>query len=392
MGERRIDIDRARGDAKALLRAAQEGRAEEVYRLLEAGAAPSARDPESGGTALHLAAARGSLDVIDYLVGWVPVDKHARDRAGRTALGACVEGTADPVVIRVLVSVGLAPERWMLDRVSDELAQWLADRLERPRERCRLPARFAEAACSADAALFRAIASSPLAETRPVGADGFAVVTGQWNNTRNGVVCSRLHDQDEDEQIASVLDWLRQRRAPAQWLVAPESVPPNLGELLQRAGCRPERSAVHMAALLANLDLSPKRQPADLEIAAIHEERSLAAALEDPVDARLLASLGLGDAAPLRNYAAILGGRTVGVATMVLDGAVLDIIELTVEAKQRRRGIGRALVLHALREGAAAGRTTVTIAPTPAAVTFYEGLGLVLERYPPDRCYYTPCN
>ncbi len=112
-----------------MLDAARAGRADDVYRLLEAGAPPNARDPESGDTALHLAAANGWLDTVDYLVGWIPVDKHARNAAGRTALGVCIEGTADPVIAKVLVSVGLEPEGWMVERVTSELAGWLRERV-----------------------------------------------------------------------------------------------------------------------------------------------------------------------------------------------------------------------------------------------------------------------
>jgi hypothetical protein len=46
-------------------------------------------------------------------------------RPGRPALGACIEGAADPAVAKVLVSVGLEPEPWMVDRVRGELAVWL---------------------------------------------------------------------------------------------------------------------------------------------------------------------------------------------------------------------------------------------------------------------------
>jgi GNAT superfamily N-acetyltransferase len=383
----------ARVDAmgRELLEAARAGRGEDVYRLLEAGAQPNARDPESGGTALHLAASRGCLDAVDVLVGWMPLDRQARDVAGRTALGACVEGTGDPVVAKVLVSVGLEPESWMVDRVSGESAIWLRERLGHPRDRGALPARFAEAAWSADVALFKLIARSPLAQTRVVG-DGFAFVTGRFDNTRNGVVCSRLAQPDADEQLASTLAWLREWRAPAQWLLEPRTEPIDLRERLERAGCRPERSAVHMAARIADLDLSPRREPAELEIVRIQDPNSLAEALDDTDDAHLFTSLGLQDAAPLRHYAALLAGRTVGVMSMLIDGATAEVLELAVDASERRRGIGRALVLHALREGAAAGCATATIGPTPATVPFYEALGLVLERYPPDRCYYTPLD
>ena len=220
-------------EAQALLHAARAGRAEDVYRLLESGAPPNARDPHSGGTALHLAASVGALDALDYLVGWVPVDKHALDAAGRTALAACIEGTADPAVARVLVSVGLQPEPWMFDRVPGELADWMRERARPPRNRGDLPQQFGEAAWHAEVAWLRLIAGSPMAETRVVG-DGFAVFTGQLDNTRNGVVCSRLSEPGADAQVASVISWLRERRAPGQWLLGPTTQPPDLRERLER--------------------------------------------------------------------------------------------------------------------------------------------------------------
>lgn len=376
---------------RALLDAARAGRAEDVSRLLEDGTPPNARDPESGGTALHLAAAGGRLDVVDRLVSWVPVDKRALDAAGHTALGACLLGTADPVVARVLVSVGLQPEPWMFDRVSSELAEWLRERARQPRGRDDLPERFAEAAWHADSALLRLIAGSPMARTRVVG-DGFAVVTGLSSNTRNGVVCSRLPEPTTDQYVASVVGWLREHGAPGQWLLAAETEPLDLRERLERAGCRPERTAVHMAARIDDLDLSPGPAPADLEIIGIHDADALAEALDDPDDARLLASLGLHDTAPLRHYAASLAGRTVGVVSLLIDGGAASVLELAVDAGERRRGIGRALVRHALRVGAGAGCAAVSLGPTPATVPFYEALGLMLERYPPERAYYTPLD
>jgi GNAT superfamily N-acetyltransferase len=384
-------VRRVDANGMALIEAAREGRAEEVYRLLEAGAPANARDPGSGGTALHVAAELGWLDVVDVLVGWVPVDKHARDAAGRTALGWCVEGTGDAAVARVLVSVGVRPEPWMVDRTSDDLASWLRARVQDPPERERLPERFGERAWAADVAMAELIARSPSAEARAVG-DGFAFVTGLHDNTRNGVVCSRLPIDVADDEIAGIIAWLRERGAPAQWLVAHETEPPDLRERVQRAGCRPERNAVHMTARLSDLDLSPLRTADGLEIAPIRDVASLAAALDDTDEAHLIASLGLDEAAPLRHYAARLAARTVGIASVLVHGTTLAGIELAVAAGERRRGIGRALVLHALRKGAADGCSVATLPPTPATVPFFEALGFVLERYPPGRAVYTPVD
>src|SRR3712207_7389300 len=60
--------------------------------------------------------------------------------------------------------------------------------------------------------LFRSLLAhlprSSVAETRAVG-DGVAFVTGLQDNTRNGIVCSRLEPETADERIAEVLGWLR---------------------------------------------------------------------------------------------------------------------------------------------------------------------------------------
>lgn len=258
-------------------------------------------------------------------------------------------------------------------------------RLAEPARRERLPEHFGELAWAADVALFGLVARSPLAERRPLG-DGFAFVTGLTDNTRNGVVCSHLPAAQADARIAEVLGWLRQRGAPGQWLVARETEPPDLRERLVRAGCQPERTAVQMAALLADLDLSPRPAPEGLGIVSLTD----AAELDGADAARLLVSLGTGEAVPVRHYAARLGGRTVGVASVLIHEATLAGLELEVAPSDRRRGIGRALVLHALREGRAAGCSVATIAPIPATVPLYEALGFVLERYPPDRALYTP--
>lgn len=315
-----------------LLRAAT---SEVAYALLELGVVPDARD-EDGATPLHRAAQAGRLDVVDALVGWVTVDRSARDTRGRTPL----EVATDPAVRAVLTSVTT------------------------PREQ--LASGHGEAAWRADARLLTLLSRSALAAVRHLE-DGLAVRTGLPDNARNGVVC----DAASPAEIAATLAWLGD--APAVWLVGPDSL---IGGALERAGCRPERTAVHMAAPVAALD--PGDAPRE-----IVDEAALAAAYgrDDPAEVALLASLGFDG--PLRHFTS---SQSNAFATTATADGVCTLVELWVAPSARRRGVGTALALGAF---AASGAELAVLAPTPATVPFFERLGFALEAYLPDRVFYT---
>ena len=357
---------------------------------------------------------RGGLGGLGGLCGLCGLAGSAGDDGG---------GAEHLLVAKVLVSVGLRPEPGMAARASATLAAWL----ERQPAGGAAPrpaptAEHGEAAWAAEAALFGHLARSPVAERRTAG-DGVAFATGLQDNTRNSVVCSRLDPDTADREIAELLAWLRERGVPAQWMVEATTEPPDLGARLERAGCDPERSAVHMAMSLAARRMDPglpagvedaanlasslagrdpdAHLPAGVEIEAIDDAADLADALaaagavDDDPDERarevaLLASLGLGADRPLRHYAARRHGAPSGVASAFTSGSTLLLTDLAVGPAARRSGIGRALVLHALRDGRARGCAVAVLAPTPATVPFYEALGFALERFPPGRTYYTP--
>jgi GNAT superfamily N-acetyltransferase len=192
----------------------------------------------------------------------------------------------------------------------------------------------------------------------------------------------------------------RQTPRPAQWLVAAHTDPPDLRERLERAGCRSERTAVYMAARPGDCDLTDQRPPAGVEITPIRDRARLADAvgayeLDDDSEQRerelaLLTSLGVGDNRPLQHYASRLQGRIVGRASAFAASETLALTDLGVTPAARRSGIGRALLLHALRHGKKAGCSIAVLAPTPATIPFYEALGFTLGRFPPDRGFYTP--
>jgi GNAT superfamily N-acetyltransferase len=121
-----------------------------------------------------------------------------------------------------------------------------------------------------------------------------------------------------------------------------------------------------MSADLVNRDLGDTRLPVGIEIELLRDDASL------------------------RHYEARQAGEPVGVVSAFTVQPTLLLTELAVEPHARRQGIGRALVLHALRDGSSRGCRLALLDPTPATVPFYEALGFALERFPPGRNFYLP--
>jgi hypothetical protein len=162
------------------------GHDDTVYALLEAGAPPNVRDRRTGRTPLLVAAAADQLDTVSVLVTWVPVDLRARDRRGRTALDLARSGSA---VTAVLTSCGIGPH------------------LDEPTVHERNAAR----ADAVEVALLDHISRAPGVERTALG-DGFVFRTGLADNSRNGVVCSRLSSDIEVADVVSGFVGI-----PARW-------------------------------------------------------------------------------------------------------------------------------------------------------------------------------
>jgi ribosomal protein S18 acetylase RimI-like enzyme len=288
------------GYAGALAEAAGDGRVETVRLLLELGVPANAR-AESGLTPLEAAGGDAEVERLLLAYGGDPAKP----------------GTPPPVA--------------------------------------RSPLDFAELSWQAEVAYLRLLASSPLAETRPVG-DGFAVRTGVESNTENGVVCDRA----TDEEIAAAIAWLD--GAPAQWLVSGAS---DLSDRLVAAGATPERTAVVMGRPLGAPP--PPASPQDIEIVPHGETRE-----------------------PLHHRIALRDGESVGFARWMLHDDVAYGLDLEVQPTARRQGIGGALMRHGLRDAHAAGARAVVLAPTPETIAFYRLFGFELRPYLRERSFYLP--
>ena len=157
---------------------------------------------------------------MSVLVTWVPVNLRARDRRGRSALDLARPASA---VAAVLTSCGLGPH-------------------------LNAPTVHEQNAARADAvevALLDHISRAPGVE-RTEMVDGFVLRTGLKDNSRNGVVCSRL---SSDIEVADVVSGFV--GTPARWYVDDDTDPGDLRYRLEQAGCEAERTAVHMVAELA---------------------------------------------------------------------------------------------------------------------------------------------
>jgi len=351
----------------------------------------------SEADALARAAGRGRRAAVEALLDiGVPVD--ARGPMGETALEAA-RACGEDAVAALLVERGADPRK-RAPREGEAQPRGASDRGSRsgrtPRtgrgargSRSAPEPPYAELAWAAEAAYLRILASSPLAETLPVG-DGFAVATGIEDNTENGVVCDRA----DDAAIQAALAFLADRGAPAQWLIGPGS---DLAGLLVAAGASPERTGVVMWAQLERLALGGP--PPGVTIDAVRDAAGLAAwrevagaALFDDAEqrAQLADSLGLDEDAPVQHRLAFHDGRPVGLASFVLHEQTVYGRHLGVLAPERRGGIGRALAHHVLDEARQAGAATSVLAPTPDTIAFYRLIGFVLRGDVRDRSFYLP--
>ena len=383
----------------ALIIAASEGRVEATALLIDVGAPLDARG-ELGGSPLHHAAWNGRGGTVDVLlrrgadplaVAPPPTSSTPLAWAAHGSRYAGAHGDAYYGIGRRLVHEGDVRDPALADVATGQLSDWLAGREDEPAP---VPAEgevdYGELAWRSDCEGLRLLAAAGVGASRAVG-DGFAVRTGNLDNTLNGVVC----DSCSDDELAEVIVWLG--GLPAQWYVTHL----DLHERLVAAGARPELGAVVMGGPAADLDLHGGG-PSHV-VREVATERELDAWLDVAEDWGLVDGprsrarlrpllLGLAFARPalVRMHVAWADELAVGAISGRRLDDVLLIEHLGVRSGSQRIGVGRALVAAAVE----AEPTTeqVVLAPTPSSIAFYERLGFVLQRFPPQRSYYLPAR
>lgn len=172
---------------------------------------------------------------------------------------------------------------------------------------------------------------------------------------------------------------------PVLWRVGPSAESAALRARLEAAGVQPSEAQPAMLADLADLPPPPaidglviatargpeeRRAWGRLAIAAFEMDPDLGIAMggcEATIPARMF------DDQP--RYTGHLDGEAVAVSSLVMTDGLAGIYAVATLPHARRRGIGRAMTLHAMAEGLRRGAKMATLQATSMGRPVYEGIG-----------------
>jgi GNAT superfamily N-acetyltransferase len=201
----------------------------------------------------------------------------------------------------------------------------------------------------------------------------------------NAVVHAELPDDEADAAIVWFRDRLAALKLPGCWHVDATSTPRDLPERLKRHGF----TGGGEPAMACRLDDLPNpTMPAGVMVERVRDEsalRELADVLaagfgEGEVEARwaesVWAKIGFADATPWRHYLARLEGQPVGCASLFVHPSdVGGIYFVCTHPEHRRRGIGAAVTLAAMRGARELGCRLAVLGTSDMGRPVYERLG-----------------
>jgi hypothetical protein len=178
----------------------------------------------------------------------------------------------------------------------------------------------------------------------------------------NHVYFTRLpQEEDVDARIEEVLGHFTEHQLPFMWSVSPFSRPSKLDSHLESHGLAREEELSGMAVDLTALN-EDIPFPSGLTIEWVSNAEVLREVVEIMrVDFEMpqfaveglfevLSALGLTDESPWRNYVGRLDGEAVTTASLAFVAGVAGLYNVATLPKVRRRGLGTAMTIAALRE------------------------------------------
>lgn len=202
----------------------------------------------------------------------------------------------------------------------------------------------------------------------------------------NAVVRADLSPEEADGEIEASLERMRALGVPGSWHVGPSMRPPDLGERLVARGFGYGGDDIGMAADLAALP-GEVPTPGGFVVERVRDEEGIAAWVgalgsgfgEGPVEAEWVGSvyrrLGFGDEGQLRHYLGRLDGEPAATATLFFGAGVAGVYFVFTVERARRRGIGAAITLAALREARDLGYGVGVLGSSEMGFSVYRRLG-----------------
>lgn len=202
----------------------------------------------------------------------------------------------------------------------------------------------------------------------------------------NCVVHADLDPAEVDAAIAESVRVMRASGVPGSWHVGPSMRPLDIGERLLAAGFTLGGSEPGMAVDLDDL-IDDLPTPDGLDIVQVTDLATLTTWRDTLAQgfgegereatwvAEVYARIGFGADAPLRHFIARLDGEPVGTSTVYFGAGVAGIYFVMAVPSVRRRGIGAAVTLAALRAAHAQGHRIGVLSSSPAGHSLYRRLG-----------------
>jgi GNAT superfamily N-acetyltransferase len=214
----------------------------------------------------------------------------------------------------------------------------------------------------------------------------FWYVTGLPTGVFNSIMYANLPTPARIDAAVMELYALRRRHGvPVGWVIGPASRPTDLGRQLEARGLE---HLVSLTPMTMTLDALPAAEPVPgLTIERVDDPAAYeawieaeqigfdAAANDETGLADLRRAMGIGHGFPLHHLLGRLDGAPVATASLLLDGGIAGIYDVSTVPEARRRGIGMAMTLAALREARRLGYRIAFLQPSAMGRPLYERIG-----------------
>jgi GNAT superfamily N-acetyltransferase len=202
----------------------------------------------------------------------------------------------------------------------------------------------------------------------------------------NGVIGTKLKDENADREIRAVLDIFDDRELPMIWSVTPLSRPLDLGQRLKAQGLQFGGDSPSMAVDLRALP-SAMDEAAGIDIHLVENDSDLKLFCDvlnsifrfpDLVNEaffKFLKIAGHGEDTNVKNYMGLEDGKVVAVSTVIFGGGVAGIYNVGTIPEARRKGYGRAITLAPLLEARDLGYQYCVLQSTRMGFDVYTKLG-----------------